>query len=342
MAEPRVNWFTELQLAEDATDKEIRQKRHLSRRMYHPDKAAEDEKEEYEEKLKRIEQGCDILLDPRKRAELESYLRRARAEAASAQAQRDAEIRAAAIREERRRAASARKRDEAREAFNRKASRTTAGSGATSGSVGSGAGSTSTPPRPSSTAPPAGGAYTGQAGAWRSQSAAGSTAAPPQPPPTPTPGPPPGATAAPPPTAKPPPVRATSPGSGAGRDIVSWMFSNWFRIALVVGSVWLLTVIVPPIGRFFASVEAETELSGLIPSSVKDDCWSIGDDERPKHTSAGTYCQSNRHGTVTYYLFESERAVRRYFRRRLGRIRRRYRVSWGPSGSCKAPNHWTA
>lgn len=62
------NYYEILGVSENATEKEIRRAYKKKAQEWHPDKAPEDRKEEFTEKMAQINQARDVLLDPDKRS----------------------------------------------------------------------------------------------------------------------------------------------------------------------------------------------------------------------------------------------------------------------------------
>ena len=71
--DPKKNYYEILWVSEDADEKEIKKAFRKLAIKYHPDRAPEDKKKEYEEKFKEINEANEVLTDPKKRQMYDAY-----------------------------------------------------------------------------------------------------------------------------------------------------------------------------------------------------------------------------------------------------------------------------
>ena len=71
--DPKKNYYKILWVNEDASEKEIKKAFRKLAMKYHPDRAPEDKKEEYESKFKEINEAQEVLTDPKKRQMYDAY-----------------------------------------------------------------------------------------------------------------------------------------------------------------------------------------------------------------------------------------------------------------------------
>jgi molecular chaperone DnaJ len=67
------NYYEILGVAEDADEKEIKKAFRKLAMKYHPDRAPEDKKKEYEAKFKEINEAQEVLTDAKKRQMYDAY-----------------------------------------------------------------------------------------------------------------------------------------------------------------------------------------------------------------------------------------------------------------------------
>ena len=71
--DPKKNYYEILGVSENADEKEIKKAFRKLAIKYHPDRAPEDKKKEYEEKFKEINEANEVLTDPKKRQMYDVY-----------------------------------------------------------------------------------------------------------------------------------------------------------------------------------------------------------------------------------------------------------------------------
>ena len=71
--DPKKNYYEILWVSEDADEKEIKKAFRKLAMKYHPDRAPEGKKQEYEQKFKEINEAQEVLTDPNKRQMYDAY-----------------------------------------------------------------------------------------------------------------------------------------------------------------------------------------------------------------------------------------------------------------------------